>query len=137
MAEQKNELEKWDILKYTYLFFPVILENRSYIIYLSCESYPQRMLTALPLETLHTSTRWAAGNTAWVLWLRCRERILLLIALLWTWMSCMKATLKGIGFIESIEIDGGAFMQAGIVTYVLAQMGTSTGAYGVRSRTTA
>lgn len=57
--------------------------------------------------------------------------------LLWTWMSCMKATLKGIGFIESIEIDGGAFMQAGIVTYVLAQMGTSTGAYGVRSRTTA
>ena len=59
------------------------------------------------------------------------------IALLWTWMSCMKATLKGIGFIESIEIDGGAFMQAGIVTYVLAQTGTSTGAYGVRSRTTA
>lgn len=52
-------------------------------------------------------------------------------------MSCMKATLKGIGFIESIEIDGGAFMQAGIVTYVLAQMGTSTGAYEVRSRTTA
>lgn len=95
------------------------------------------MLTALPLETLHTSTWWAAGNTAWALWLRCRERILLLIALLWTWMSCMKATLKGIGFIESIEIDGGAFMQAGIVTYVLAQMGTSTGAYGVRSRTTA
>ena len=90
------------------------------------------MLTALPLDTLHTSTRWAAGNTAWVLWV-----ILLLIALLWTWMSCMKATLKGIGFIESIEIDGGAFMQAGIVTYVLAQMGTSTGAYGVRSRTTA
>ena len=71
------------------------------------------------------------------MWLRCRERILLLIALLWTWMSCMKATLKGIGFIESIEIDGGAFMQAGIVTYVLAQMGTSTGAYGGRSRTTA
>lgn len=63
--------------------------------------------------------------------------ILLLIALLWTWMSCMKATLKGIGFIESIEIDGGAFMKAGIVTYVLAQMGTSTGAYGVRSRMTA
>ena len=30
-------------------------------------------------ETLHTSTRWAAGNTtAWILWLRCRERILLL-----------------------------------------------------------
>ena len=37
------------------------------------------MLTALSLETLHTSTRWAAGNaTAWMLWLRCRERILLL-----------------------------------------------------------
>lgn len=52
-------------------------------------------------------------------------------------MSCVKATLKGIGFIESIEIDGGAFMKAGIVTYVLAQMGTSTGAYGVLSRTTA
>lgn len=49
----------------------------------------------------------------------------------------MKVTLKGIGFIESIEIDGGAFMKAGIVTYALAQMGTSTGAYGVRSRTTA
>ncbi len=62
---------------------------------------------------------------------------MLVLGLLWTWMSCMKATLKGIGFIESIEIDGGAFMQAGIVTYVLAQMGTSTGAYGVRSRTTA
>ena len=29
------------------------------------------MLTALPLETLHTSTWWAAGNTVWVLWLRC------------------------------------------------------------------
>ena len=37
----------------------------------------------------------------------------------------------------SIEVDGGAFMKAGIVTYVLAQMGTSTGAYGVRSRMTA
>ena len=95
------------------------------------------MFTALSLETLHTSTWWAAGNTAGVLWLRCEVIILLLIALLWTWMSCMKATLKGIGFIESIEIDGGAFMKAGIVTYVLAQMGTSTGAYGVRSRMTA
>lgn len=25
----------------------------------------------MPLETLHTSTRWAAGNTVWMLWLRC------------------------------------------------------------------
>ena len=72
-----------------------------------------------------------------VLWLRCRVIILLLIALLWTWMSCMKVTLKGFGFVKSIEVDGGALMKAGIVTYVLAQMGTSTGAYGVRSRTTA
>lgn len=94
-------------------------------------------LTALPLDTLHTSTWWAAGTTAWVLWLRRKERILLLIALLWTWMSCMKVTLKGFGFVKSIEVDGGALMKAGIVTYVLAQMGTSTGAYGVRSRTTA
>lgn len=62
---------------------------------------------------------------------------LLLIALLWTWMSCMKVTLKGFGFVKSIDVDGGAFVKAGIVTYVLAQMGTSTGAYGVRSRTTA
>ena len=72
-----------------------------------------------------------------VLWLRGRVIILLLIALLWTWMSCMKVTLKGFGFVKSIEVDGGALMKAGIVTYVLAQMGTSTGAYGVRSRTTA
>lgn len=50
------------------------------------------------LSRYATSTWWAAGNTAWVLWLRCRERILLLIALLWTWMSCVKATLKGICF---------------------------------------
>lgn len=71
------------------------------------------------------------------LWLRCRVIILLLIALLWTWMSCMKVTLKGFGFVKSIEVDGGALMKAGIATYVLAQMGTSTGAYGVRSRTTA
>ena len=78
-----------------------------------------------------------SGRQHMGMWLRCKELILLLIALLWTWMSCMKATLKGIGFIESIEIDGGAFMKAGIVTYVLAQMGTSTGAYGVRSRMTA
>ena len=41
--------------------------------YLSCESYLLWMLTALPLETLYTSTWWAAGNTAWMLWLRCRE----------------------------------------------------------------
>jgi hypothetical protein len=39
--------------------------------------------------------------------------------------------------VKSIEVDGGALMKAGIVTYVLAQMGTSTGAYGVRSRMTA
>ncbi len=45
----------------------------TYSIYLSCESYLLRMLTALPLETLYTSTWWAAGNTAWMLWLRCRE----------------------------------------------------------------
>ena len=51
-------------------------------------------------------------------------------------MSCMKVTLKGFGFVKSIEVDGGALMKAGIVTYVLAQMGTSTGAYEVRSRTT-
>lgn len=62
---------------------------------------------------------------------------MLFIALLWTWMSCVKATLKGFGFVENIEVDGDAFMKAGIVTYVLAQMGTSTGAYGVRSRMTA
>lgn len=37
--------------------------NVLYSIYLSCESYPLRMLIALPLETLHTSTRWAViGN---------------------------------------------------------------------------
>lgn len=52
-------------------------------------------------------------------------------------MSCMKVTLKGFGFVKSIEVDGGALMKAGIVTYVLVQMGTSTGAYGVRSWTTA
>ena len=86
----------------------------------------------------HFAHLYAVGGRQHMrMWLRCRERILLLIVLLWTWMSCMKATLKGIGFIESIEIDGGALMKAGIVTYVLAQMGTSTGAYGVRSRTTA
>ena len=41
------------------------------------------MLTALPLETLHTSTWWAAGNTAWVLWLRCRGRF----AYIWVCMN--------------------------------------------------
>ena len=116
----------------------VILENWQSIVYIGAVRVIRYwMLTALPLKTLHTSTRWAAGNTVWILWLGCRELILLLIALLWTWMSCMKVTLKGFGFVKSIEVDGGAFMKAGIVTYVLAQMGTSTGAYGVRSRTTA
>ena len=52
-------------------------------------------------------------------------------------MSCMKVTLKGFGFVKSIEVDGGAHKNAGIVTYVMAQKGTSTGAFGVRSRTTA
>ena len=78
-----------------------------------------------------------SGRQHMRMWLRCGVIILLLIALLWTWMSCMKVTLKGFGFVKSIEVDGGALMKAGIVTYVLAQMGTSTGAYGVRSRTTA
>ena len=36
-----------------------------YSIYLGCESHSLWMLTALPLETLHTSTWWAADNTVW------------------------------------------------------------------------
>ena len=52
-------------------------------------------------------------------------------------MSCMKILFFGFGFVKSIEVDGGALMKAGNVTFQLAQMGTSTGAYGVRSRTTA
>ena len=27
-------------------------------------------------------------------------------------MSCMKVTLKGFGFVKSIEVDGGALMKA-------------------------
>ena len=48
----------------------------------NCDVYRRGFLPyqiQLKGETLHTSTRWAAGNTtAWMLWLRCRERILLL-----------------------------------------------------------
>ena len=59
------------------------------------------------------------------------------MVLLGVWLSCLNVTLKGKGFVKSIEVDGVALVKAGIVTYVLAQMGTFTGAYGVRSRTTA
>ena len=40
-----------------------ILKNIARLKSLSCESHPLSMLTALSLETLHTSTRWAADNT--------------------------------------------------------------------------
>ena len=49
----------------------------------------------------------------------------------------MKATLKGKGFVDNIEIDGGGFMNAGLVTYMWVQMGFPTGVAGVRSRMTA
>ena len=48
----------------------------------------------------------------------------------------MKATLKGKGFVDNIEIDGGGFMNAGLVTYMWVQMGFPTGICEVRSRMT-
>ena len=48
----------------------------------------------------------------------------------------MKATLKGKGFVDNIEIDGGGFMNAGLVTYMWVQMGFPTGICEVRSRIT-
>lgn len=79
-----EELEYEDLLDYKKLYAYIkerlaegkmtyMLVLPTYSIYLSCESYLLWMLTALPLETLYTSTWWAAGNTAWMLWLRCRE----------------------------------------------------------------
>lgn len=46
----------------------------------------------------------------------------------------MKVSLKGKKFVKGIEIDGGALMRAGILTYMWVQMGFPTGAVGVRSR---
>lgn len=57
-----------------------------------------------------------------------------LIVLLGTWLSCMKLKLKTKGFVKDIEIDGGAVMNSLIVTYMWVQMGSPTGACGVRSQ---
>lgn len=48
----------------------------------------------------------------------------------------MKVTLKGKRFVKYIEVDGGALMRAGILTYMWVQMGLPTGVVGVRSRMT-
>ena len=48
----------------------------------------------------------------------------------------MKVTLKGKRFVKYIEVDGGALMRAGILTYMWVQMGFPTGVVGVRSRMT-
>ena len=49
----------------------------------------------------------------------------------------MKVSLKGKKFVKGIEIDGGALMRAGILTYMWVQMGFPTGVVGVRSRMSA
>lgn len=56
------------------------------------------------------------------------------IVLLGTWLSCMKLKLETKGFVNDIEIDGGAVMNSLIVTYMWVQMGFPTGVCGVRSQ---
>lgn len=53
------------------------------------------------------------------------------MVLLGVWLSCLNVTLKGKGFVKSIEVDGGAFMKAMLKTYLLVQMGLPTGVLGV------
>lgn len=55
------------------------------------------------------------------------------MVLLEVWLSCLNVTLKGKGFVKSIEVDGGAFIKAMLETYLLVQMGLPTGVLGVRS----
>lgn len=56
-----------------------------------------------------------------------------LIALVGTWLSCIKLKLENKGFVKNIEIDGGAVKNSLFVTYMWVQMGFPTGVFGVRS----
>lgn len=92
----------------------LISTHSSDILKLGCAEIPYPCTVAARYFA-HLSVVSSRQHSNDVLWLRCRVIILLLIALLWTWMSCMKVTLKGFGFVKSIEVDGGALMKAGIV----------------------